>query len=222
MAHAVPAVLERLLHASEPAASEAAWSAFVNAYSRLLLHIARAGGREYDTAMDRYTHVLEQLRKDDFRRLRAYVAEGRSEFTTWLVVVAQRICLDLGRHRYGRYRPDPHESAMRSEEHAARRRLVDLIGAEVDLAALIDRSGVEADDAVRLAEVHRSLHGALQTLAPADRLLIKLRFEDDLPMPEVAANLGMPSRFHAYRRLREVLDLLRRALEGRGVHEAEP
>jgi len=222
MAHAVPAVLERLLHASEPATSEAAWSAFVSAYSRLLLHVARSGGREYDAAMDRYTQVLEQLRQDDCRRLRAYAADGRSEFTTWLVVVAQRICLDHGRHRYGRYRLASDESAARGEDHAARRRLVDLIGAEVDLAALADPGRVDADDAVRLAEMHRSLQAALTSLAPADRLLIKLRFEDGLPMPEVAANLGMPSRFHAYRRLTEVLDLLRRALERVGVREAEP
>jgi RNA polymerase sigma factor (sigma-70 family) len=222
MANAVPAVLDRLLRTNGPPASEAAWADFTNAYSRLLLHVARSGGSGHDSTMDRYTHVLDQLRQDDCRRLRAYVADGRSEFTTWLVVVAQRICLDLSRHRYGRYRPDPDDSGGRADDQAARRRLVDLIGAQVDLDELVDQGRVGVDDAIRVADVHRSLQEALLTLAPADRLLIKLRFEDELSMPEVAANLGLPSRFHAYRRLTEVLDLLRRALERRGVREAEP
>jgi RNA polymerase sigma factor (sigma-70 family) len=218
---AIPAVLDRLLRANEAVAGEAAWADFANAYSRLLLHVARSGGSGHDGAMDRYTHILDQLRQDDCRRLRAYAADGRSEFTTWLVVVAQRICLDYGRHRYGRFRPDPGDPG-RAEDQAARRRLVDLIGAEGDLEELVDHGRVGVDDAIRVAEIHRSLQDALLTLAPADRLLIKLRFEDELPMPEVAANLGMPSRFHAYRRLTEVLELLRRALERRGVREAEP
>lgn len=222
MANAVPAVLDRLLRAHEPATSEAAWADFANAYSRLLLHVARSGGSGHDGAMDRYTHVLDQLRQDDCRRLRAYVADGRSEFTTWLVVVAQRICLDHARHRYGRYRTDPDDPAERAEDRAARRRLVDLIGADVDLEDLIDQGRVGVDDAIRVADVHQSLQDALLTLTPADRLLIKLRFEDELPMPEVAANLGLRSRFHAYRRLTEVLKLLRQALERRGVREAEP
>jgi DNA-directed RNA polymerase specialized sigma24 family protein len=45
--------------------------------------------------MDGYAYVLEALRSDDYRRLRAYAADGRSKFSTWLVVVARRLCLDL-------------------------------------------------------------------------------------------------------------------------------
>jgi hypothetical protein len=41
-------------------------------------------------------------------------------------------------------------------------------------------------------------------------------------MPEVASNLGFPTRFHAYRRLKEVLGILRRSLEGQGIEEAAP
>jgi DNA-directed RNA polymerase specialized sigma subunit len=70
--------------------------------------------------------------------------------------------------------------------------------------------------------MHRALASALATLEPRDRLLIKLRFEDGLPMPEIAQQLRLPTRFHAYRRLTEVLGSLRQALERGGIGESTP
>jgi len=122
MTDARPAPLSRLLNAEEPSAREACWADFVSAYSRLILHVAREMGGEHDAAMDRYAFVLEQLRRDDCRRLRSYVADGRSEFSTWLVVVAQRLCRDHLRHRYGRMRHPESDPATYDDEWAARRR----------------------------------------------------------------------------------------------------
>lgn len=217
---APPTVLGRLLAASDPAARDASWSDFVSSYSKLVLHVARSAGGDQDTAMDRYAYILEQLQHDDFRRLRTYVADGRSAFSTWLVVVAQRMCLDHRRQRYGRQRSTEEQPA--EEERRARRRLVDLISAEVDLDTLADQRGGDSESDVRLADMHRALASALAVLEPRDRLLIKLRFEDGLPMPEVAQQLGLPTRFHAYRRLTEVLGILRRALERGGIGESAP
>jgi RNA polymerase sigma factor (sigma-70 family) len=222
MPDALPAALGPLLDAKDDAVREARWIEFIGTYSRLILHVTRSGGGQHDAAMDRYAFVLEQLRRNDFRRLRAYVADGRSEFSTWLVVVAQRLCRDHQRHRYGRFRPNEQSSAEQDEERAARRRLVDLVGAEVDLSSLMDRVGSDAELVLRQGDLHQVLTRALARLDQRDRLLIKLRFEDDLPMPEVASNLGFPTRFHAYRRLKEVLGDLRRALERQGVGEATP
>lgn len=217
-----PAALGRLLSATDPAVQEECWAEFLARHSRLLLHVARAGVSQHDSAMDRYTFVLEQLRQDDYRRLRAYVADGRSEFSTWLVVVAQRLCLDHQRSRYGRYRGGEKDSTGLEASRAARRRLVDLIGDEVDLAFLADPGAGSPEESVRRAEVHLVLESALGRLDRRDRLLLKFRFEDDLPMPEVAANLGFPTRFHAYRRLKDVLATLRRALEQQGIRESAP
>lgn len=222
MAFVLPAALGSLLDASDDRAREACWANFVDAYSRLILHVSRSDGSRYDAAMDHYAFVLEQLRRDDYRRLRAYVADGRSEFSTWLVVVAQRLCRDHQRHQYGRFRPPDQDSPDHDADRAARRRLVDLIGAEVDLATLTDRRGTDAESAVRQADLHLALESALERLDQRDRLLIKLRFEDDLSMPEVATNLGFPTRFHAYRRLNDVLSGLRRALVRQGIREAVP
>jgi RNA polymerase sigma factor (sigma-70 family) len=220
MTNAVPAVLSRLLVQRDPSRREDAWAEFVASYSKLILYVARRRGGDHDAVMDRYTAVLDGLRQDDFRRLRTYVADGRSEFSTWLVVVAQRICLDQRRHRYGRPRPPVEDQTSHDEEWAARRRLVDLLSAEIDLSSVADNEAVSAEETIRLADLYHALQAALGLLEPRDRLLIKLRFEDDLPMPEIARSLQFPTRFHAYRRLTHVLGDLRHALEDSGVRDA--
>jgi RNA polymerase sigma factor (sigma-70 family) len=222
MAHVVPAALGRLLAENDPSRREEAWAEFVASQSKLILYVARRLGGDHDAAMDRYAAVLDGLRQDDFRRLRTYVADGRSEFSTWLVVVAQRICLDERRHRYGRSRRPAGDPTEHDEEWAARRRLVDLLTAEVDLSSIGDTGARNADDTVRLADLYHALQAALGLLEPQDRLLIKLRFEDELPMPEIAQTLRFPTRFHAYRRLTQVLGELRGALEDSGVEDAIP
>lgn len=219
MAHALPAVLSRLLPENCPSAEEA-WADFVAAHSKLLLYVARSLGGDHDAVMDRYACILEQLRADNFRRLRTYSADGRSEFSTWLVVVAQRICLDHRRARYGRSRTAEGDSASHKEERAARRRLVDLIAVEVDLSFIGDTRSDSPEDTVRVADLYHALQAALSHLEPQDRLLIKLRFEDELPMPEIARSLRFPTRFHAYRELTRVLADLRRALVDYGVRDA--
>jgi RNA polymerase sigma factor (sigma-70 family) len=222
MPGSLPSVLARLLEPGDSAARESAWSSFITSYSRLLLHVSRSLGGDHDTAMDRYACVLEHLRADDFRRLRTYVADGRSEFSTWLVVVAQRICLDQRRTRYGRLRAVDGDSRAHDEEWAARRRLVDLLSADVDLSSIGDGAARDPEDQVRLADLYHALDSAIGRLAPRDRLLLKLRFEDEVPMSEIARDLGFASRFHAYRRLTAVLADLRRLLESAGVRDAAP
>ena len=217
-----PPVLARLLETGDSAVRESAWAEFVAIHSRLILHVARSIPGDHDAAMDRYAQVLEELRRDDFRRLRTYADDGRSEFYTWLVVVAQRICLDHRRSRYGRFRTVEGDQATHDEEWTARRRLVDLISADVDLSSLGDHKASDPEDRLRLADLYQALESALAQLEPRDRLLVKLRFEDDLPMPEVAGSLGFPTRFHAYRRLSRVLEDLRRVLESSGVRDATP
>lgn len=218
-----PSVLARLLESSEPEAREVAWGEFLTDYNRILLHVARSFRGDHDAAMDRYACMLEQLRADDFHRLRRYVADGRSEFTTWLVVVAQRICLDQHRHRYGRNRSGGGPGQGPGEdERVARRRLVDLLGAEVDLASMADGGTATPEEALRTGEIYGELENLLEQLGPHDRLLVKLRFEDDLTVQEIVRSLGFSTRFHVYRRLSCVLARLRGELQRKGITDPVP
>jgi RNA polymerase sigma factor (sigma-70 family) len=216
MADQHPPELARLFMASDPPTHDAAWAAFVTIHSRLLLHTARSLNHDYDAAMDGYAYVLEALRSDDYRRLRAYAADGRGKFSTWLVVVARRLCLDFHRKRYGRAReigPDGREL------RAARRRLVDLVGEEIDPA---DLSPAGTDPATELQARDRAsaLEAILGALPARDRLLLTLRFEEDLSAREIAQLMGFTTPFHVYRRLNALLAELRQALRRRGIDEA--
>lgn len=217
----LPQALAHLLE-SNTATRVDQWRTFVDTYSRLILHVTRSIGGDHDAAMDRYAFVLEQLRRDDCRRLRTFVADGRSEFSTWLVVVTQRLCRDFERRRYGRVRSRDADAGKPDDDHVSRRRLVDLIGAEVDLSSLEDSTARDQESTLRVTEMYRALESAMAQLSIHDQLLIKLRFEDAVPMLDVATALGFPTRFHAYRRLRDVLAQLRRALEAQGFGEAAP
>jgi RNA polymerase sigma factor (sigma-70 family) len=215
----VPPELSRLLGAPDKAEADEAWGGFVARYSRVLLHTCRAGVRDRDAAMDVYAHVLDGLREDRCRRLRAYTPRPGIRFTTWLVVVTRRLMLDYYRHRYGRARSD---DAVRRDEHVVRRRLEDLIAAELDPEQLATSASHSTDLHVRREELTDALRRALSELSPTERLLLTLRFEDERPVRDIAVAMRLPTVFHVYRRLGAALAALRRALGRQGVEDAEP
>lgn len=211
MAEGVPLDLAGLLGAGDDRARDEAWAEFLAAHTRLLLHTARSVTDGHDAAMDAYTYLVEQLRSDDYRRLRAYDPDGRSKFTTWLVVVARRLCLDWHRQRYGRARDT---TQPRRDARAVRRRIVDLVADDVETASAAAPEEGRPDAALESAELTSALEAALATLASRDRLLIALRFQDDLSANEIATLLGYPTPFHVYRHLNRLLARLRDELRG--------
>jgi RNA polymerase sigma factor (sigma-70 family) len=220
-----PSELAQLL-AADDAARDAAWDAFVASYSRLMLHIARTIMMTRDDAMDAYAHVLERLRCDDCRVLRGYEADGRSKFTTWLAVVTRRMCVDFYRRVYGRPRGDADGSPSRARQlevdRTARRGLARLASVSADLTLLVDDRQGGPDHHMRTDELRRALDAAISELGADDRLLIKLRFEDDLAAPAIASVLSLPSVFHVYRRINAACERLRKSLVARGFESSVP
>lgn len=215
----VPPHLRRLLETAHARDRERAWKEFIEDHSRLVLHAVWSVAKDHDDAMDAYAYVLEQLRADDFARLRTYVADGRSKFTTWLVVVARRLALDHVRRVYGRVRDVQTDSAR--AEQLVRRRLRDLSGDDIELGTIAATSS-DADEMIRIAELHASLDMAIETLAPADRLLLALRFDDGLSAQQIARILHFTTPFHVYHRIDAVTATLRRILGARGIESAVP
>lgn len=212
----VPPELATLLHSRDPAAREQAWGALVLRYQGLLLHASRALGGDRDAVMDRYAFILEHLRTDDFRRLRCYDADHRTKFSTWLAVVAGRLCLDEHRHRYGRSRNRSKDEPELEARRERRKALAQLLSNGKDPDEIVDPAATDPERAFLERERREALDAALATLDSADRLLVRLRFQDGWPVPKIAAAMGFPSQFHAYRRLDRVLADLRRRLEQRG------
>jgi RNA polymerase sigma factor (sigma-70 family) len=209
----IPSEVIRLISAGSGADAEEAWTAFVAAYRTTLLRVASAFSPGYDGALDRYAYMLDQLRRHDCRRLRRFVADGRGRFSTWLTVVARRLCLDHYRRRYGRFRAAPRQVGG-MDARATRRRLADLFADVAEVASLEDPAGTDPVDQMASAERCDALCRAVAELPPADQLLLRLRFEQDLSAREVAELLGFPTPFHVYRRLDVVCRTLRARLIG--------
>jgi RNA polymerase sigma factor (sigma-70 family) len=214
MSTELPGTVEALVETRDQASRDAAWSAFLAEFGDLILHVARTMGGDHDACMDRYAFVLDRLRTDDFARLRRYAADGRGKFSTWLVVVIRRLCLDEHRRRYGRMRGADAEIAR-----AKRRQLEDLVAAEIDVDQ-VRSEAVGADSRLERLQASAALAEGLAELEPADRLLLRLRFEDGLSVPEAARVLGLPSPFHGYRRLSAILARLRDHLLEAGIEDS--
>ena len=213
----IPVSVEEILSGRAPSAE--AWESFARHYTPLLLHVAWRNSRTHDEAMDAYAFVLECLREEDCRRLRSFSMRSGTRFTTWLVVVAKRICIDYHRARYGRSRQchGPEGGARQ-----LRQRLAELRCEADVLAGLPDESAEIAGTLVERVELSEQLGNLRALLDPADQLLLLLRFENDLSGAQIAATLGYPSAFHVYRRINRILCDLKVRLEEKGYETNVP
>lgn len=205
-----PAELAKLLSAPPGQEVEDAWAEFLASYTGLLLKVATAFGPGYDEVLDRYLFMLEELRRSDYRRLRAFAADGRGRFSTWLTVVAQRLCLDHYRRSYGRVRGDPSSVAFK-------RALQRLDSAATDLDQLPADTRRDPADELDHREQRDVLRTVLNELTPQDRHLVRLRFEHELTARQMATRLGLRSPFQVYRRLEIIYREVRVKL-GRSGH----
>jgi RNA polymerase sigma factor (sigma-70 family) len=213
--------LDRLLGATEPQEREAAWAAFVQALTQPILAALRSLGRDHDLVMDRYAFVLDHLRADDCRRLRAFAESVDTDFRLWLFVVSRRLALDHYRHRYGRPRGGAQEAGD-APGRASRRRLVDLVSAEVDPEELSAPANDSPEAEFARHERDRVLHECMGGLEPRDRLLLRLKFSEELSAREIADLMRFPSAGHVYRRLDAVLRTLRQDVSRLGLEGIEP
>jgi RNA polymerase sigma factor (sigma-70 family) len=213
-----PVSLTQLLDASDNANREAAWEELIGRHTRLIMAVARSLGGDHDAAMERYSYVLGKLREWDFRRLRSFDPNAGATFSTWLTVTARRLCLDLHRAKYGRHRA--HDDDKSSVLRAARRALNDSFSSDVDTDTLSDGNDTAESALIRF---HRDecLRSELSRLTPRERLLLTLRFEDDLPAAKIASVLGLPTPFHVYRKINAILAKLRDQLHARGIDDSD-
>ena len=221
MAESLPPELARLLASSDDLSREKAWRVFLDTFSPLILHAARSASKGYDEGMDAYAAALDALRADDCRKLRGYSADPRSRFSTWLVVVVRRVCIDKQRERFGRVSAKERVDGI-SDERAARRRLATLASAAVELESLPDSHGSRPDEALQTGDLHDRVESALAELDERDRLLLTLRFVDDLPAKKIAELQRWPDHMTVYRRINQLTALLRQKLLERGVDSPAP
>lgn len=221
MVATAPFDLLRLLRAEDGTKKEAAWDELIAHHSRLLIAVARTLSTDPDDVMDRYTYILGKLREGDFRRLRSFESDRGAAFSTWLAATARNLCLDHHRSRFGRRR-SPESDGPSALIAAARRALNDphFESSDVDPDAIHDDS-VSPETGLTLDYRDSCLRQELELLSAREKLLLTLRFRDDLSASKIAQIVGLPTPFHVYRSLSVILQQLRNGLEQRGIHDAE-
>ena len=208
-----PSELRRLLEAADGPEQELAWAEFLESYSRLILHVACQTPRDRDAIMDRYTFAIEGLREHRCRRLRSFAADGRGKFTTWLMVVARRLCLDHDRRKYGRT-PGPRPPSAPSH------RLVELVLDPLVIERLSD-GRPSADEQLEREQMLERLDAAVAALSPSDQLLLTLRYQDNRSAREIASLMSLSTPFHVYRRLNRIHESLRQVVGEPRDHEVK-
>lgn len=212
VANEPPVVMPRSAADGDAPTTGRAWEDFLGAHSELILRVARVVAHDHDSAMDCYVYVLDRLRENNGQRLRSYTPDAACSFATWLAVVVRRLCVDRYREKYGRQRGT---DANAQHGHLVRRRLADLVGVEAALEQVHAGDG-DSGRELEQRELVAALNSVLFSLDPRDRLLLALRFEDELPARQIAEIMAFPTLFHVYRQIKSVLALCREALERRG------
>lgn len=198
----------------------------------------------------------------DFAILRKF--QGRSNLTTYLMTVIERIYLDFCITRWGKWRPSAAARrlgpvAMLLEQFLGRDgmtfdeavgtlqtnhgvietrealhamflelppRFVRRWSSEEELAVVAARRGASdrdlhrADDQEIADRIEAALTVALAGLSPREQLILKLRFQDDRPVAEIARLLQCESK-PLYRKLQDLIGLLRDKLRQEGIDQTD-
>jgi RNA polymerase sigma factor (sigma-70 family) len=228
--------------------------------------VVRWFGRDTDEAGDCFLYVCEQLRRNQFRRLRRFKPDGRASFPTWLRAVVRNLCLDWYRRRHGRYRvfqsvarlSDLDQQVFRhicerglsveectetlrpafatvsseqietSLEHLrntlgphqmrllnvrrSRTHLIDADGSAPPGGREVEDPAPDPEIQAALKEGLDKVQRALACLPDSDRLLLLLRFEQELTLAQVARMVSLQDAQAADRRIRGALAKIREHL----------
>ena len=148
---------------------------FSNLVYQAVQHTFRAKNvpfSRYDVE-DLHNSIFLELFDNGCRKLRQYKGRNGCSLATWIRLVAVRIVLDHLRKKG--------LDAIASQEK------------QIPIDEMFDLKAPQADalELVEKAEKGRLIHDAVQYLPPRDRLFMKLHFEKDLPLAQVAAAMQL-------------------------------
>ena len=154
----------------------AAWDLLVEECSDLILGVIARYTRDSDRRMDAYLYVLEQLKAQDFRRLRHYgegVGFRPSTFATWLKLVVRNLYFDWFRHEHGRKSlPKEIQKLGRIEQRAFKLLYWEGYSAQEAFEVLRGQ-----DQALRFGDFIQKLVRVEERLTPINRAKIRRDFD---------------------------------------------
>ena len=102
MANRPARTIEDLLHRLNTADAGAAWAAFIDRQSAMIMKVAAQFEYDTDRASECFLYVCEKLSERQFRRLQQFNVAGKASFNNWLATVVFNLCVDWHRAEFGR------------------------------------------------------------------------------------------------------------------------
>jgi len=198
--------LERL-RSPEPKCVEEAWAEFLHGYAPLILQVVSVCERDAENRQECFVYACEHLCRNRFHRLRQFQPDGPATFATWLRAVVRNLCIDWQRRQLGQrvlLRTAEPFSASAGEPPARGGGVDDLTDPFPDPEML----------AVEWQQI-LALGSALSCLTPQQRLAVRLRFQQELTLLEIARVMNLKNSQAADRLLRDTLLQLRRIMNNR-------
>ena len=148
-----------------------------------------------------YVYVLDKLMEKNYARINAF--QGRSTFKTYLVSITTRLTIDFYNHRYGKTskKSNPEQPAPKKN----RLKIVSITDQEnLSDERRLEETVIDSED----KEVKKRLEGIVKShrseLSPEDRLLLKMKYEDNFKVSEIAEILNLDQK-KTYRKINTIL-----------------
>ena len=148
-----------------------------------------------------YVYVLDKLMENNYAVINAF--QGRSTFKTYLFSITNRLAIDFYRHRYGKTskKSNPEQPVPKKN----RLKIVSVIDQEnLSDEERLDETVMNRED----EEVKKRLEGIVKSqlseLSSEDRLLLKMKYEDNFKVSEIAEILKLDQK-KTYRKINTLL-----------------
>lgn len=104
--------IEELLQRLNTADAGAAWAAFIDRYSAVIIKVISQFEYDQDRHAECFLYVCEKLSERQFRRLQQFNVAGKASFRNWLGTVVFNLSVDWHRTEFGRATISPAIAAL--------------------------------------------------------------------------------------------------------------
>ncbi len=148
-----------------------------------------------------YVYVLDKLMVNNYAMINAF--KGRSTFKTYLFSIVTRLTIDFHRHRYGK------TSKKSNPEQPPPKKLRLKIVSVIDPENMSDEEHLaetvmNREDEEAKKRLEGIVKSQLSELSPEDRLLLKMKYEDNFKVSEIAEILKLDQK-KTYRKINTLL-----------------
>ena len=148
-----------------------------------------------------YVYVLDKLMGNNYAMINAF--KGRSTFKTYLFSIVTRLTIDFHRHRYGKTSKESNPEQPAPKKN--RLKIVSITDQEnLSDEEHLDETVINREDKKVKKRLEELVKSHSSELSPEDRLLLKMKYEDNFKVSEIADILKLDQK-KTYRKINTLL-----------------